>query len=154
MAGSGRAAVIAALFFCIMALRVDAQDVTLTSHDSRVEITGTLMGFDGEFYRVQTDYGELTVDGSGVFCEGPGCPDLQDFVAELELSGSATMGDVLMPALLQAYAQRAGFDAVREQEDSTRFTYILSRSDTGKVAARFRFRVGSVFVPVKQAWGI
>ena len=141
MSGLSRAAVFAALLFCWVPFQLSAQDVTLTSRDSRVEITGTLLGFDGEFYRVRTEYGELTVDGSGVLCEGPGCPDLQDFVAELQLSGSATMGDILMPALLQAYAQRAGYKAERTQQDPTRFTYVLTRRSSGKVAARFYFRV-------------
>ena len=95
-----------------------AQDVTLTSRDAAVEISGTLMGFDGEFYRVQTDYGELTVDGSGVSCIGPGCPNLQDFVAEIQLSGSATMGAVLMPALINAFAGRNGYTVAREDRDA------------------------------------
>ena len=136
-----RAAVFAALFVLAGPLALWAQDVTLTSRDNRVEIVGTLLGFDGEFYRIRTEYGELTVDGSGVLCDGPGCPDLQDYVAELQLSGSATMGSILMPALLQAYAQREGYDATREEVDASRFTYVLTRQDSGKVAARFHFRV-------------
>ena len=67
-----RAAVFAALFLFTAASAI-AQDVTLTSRDGKVEISGTLLGFDGEFYRLQSEYGELTVDGSGVSCEGPGC---------------------------------------------------------------------------------
>ncbi len=70
------AAFFAALFLLTTPLAGLAQDVTLTSHDGAVEISGTLRGFDGEFYRVDTIYGELTVDGSGVVCEGPGCPVL------------------------------------------------------------------------------
>ena len=81
-----RAAMVAALSFLSTALL--AQDVTLTSPDGQVELSGTLLGFDGEFYRIETVYGELTVDGSGVRCEGPACPNLQDFVAEVSLSGS------------------------------------------------------------------
>ncbi|OAN67736.1 cell envelope biogenesis protein OmpA [Sulfitobacter sp. EhC04] len=118
-----------------------AQDVALTSRDGKVELSGTLLGFDGEFYRVQTEYGELTIDGSGVLCAGPGCPNLEDFVAEVQLSGSATMGAVLMPALIDAYGQRADYLVTREDgEDPTRFTYLLSRRDTGKLAAQFHFR--------------
>lgn len=142
MIGLKRAAVFAAFFVCqgICAL---AQDVTLTSRDEKVEISGTLMGFDGEFYRVQTEYGELTVDGSGVSCEGPGCPNLQDFVAEIEMSGAATMGAVLMPALINAYAQRNGYTVAREDMDRTRFVLSLTRVDTGKLAARFGFRASN-----------
>lgn len=139
MANLKRAAIFAALFV-FAGLQALAQDVTLTSRDGKVELIGTLLGFDGEFYRLQTEYGELTVDGSGVNCEGPGCPNLQDFVAEVTLSGSATMGAVLMPALIDAFAQRNGYKVSRETLDATQFGYVLTRADTGKTAARFDFR--------------
>ncbi len=134
-----RAAVCAA-FFLFAALPLSAQDVTLSSRDGKVELSGTLLGFDGEFYRLSTEYGELTVDGSGVSCIGPGCPNLNDFVAEIQLSGSASMGAVLMPALIEAFAQRDGYTAVREEIDPTRFAYLLTRVETGKLAASFGFR--------------
>ncbi len=137
-----RAAVLAALFL-FSAVCAGAQDVTLKSRDGKVELNGTLLGFDGEFYRVSTDYGELSVDGSGVTCIGPGCPNLTDYVAEVELSGSATMGAVLMPALIDAYAQRNGYTVTREDEDATRFVLSLTRKDTGKLAARFGFRASN-----------
>ncbi len=136
-----RAAVFVALFLFAGWRVALAQDVTLTSRDGRVELNGTLLGFDGEFYRVETLYGELTVDGSGVLCEGPGCPDLVDFVADVALSGSATMGAVLMPALVEGFAQRNGYVVAREPVDATHFTYTLTDKRTGKMAARFRFRV-------------
>ena len=98
-----RVAVYAALFLVMGTLPVVAQDIALTSRDGKVELSGTLLGFDGEFYRVATEYGELTIDSSGVQCAGPGCPNLDNFVAELQLSGSATMGRVLMPALIDAF---------------------------------------------------
>lgn len=137
-----RAAVFAALFL-LSAGFAAAQDVTLSSRDAKVEISGTLLGFDGEFYRVDTEYGELTVDGSGVTCTGPGCPNLQDFVAEVQMSGSATMGAVLMPALIDAYARRNGYSVTREDEDWSSFALLLTRNDTGKLAARFGFRASN-----------
>ena len=74
-----RAATLAALFLVSLVQMLLAQDVTLTSRDGTVEISGDLLGFDGQFYRVQTIYGELTVDGSGVLCDGPACPNLVDY---------------------------------------------------------------------------
>ncbi|WP_299956025.1 phosphate ABC transporter substrate-binding/OmpA family protein [uncultured Roseobacter sp.] len=136
-----RAAVWAALFLCAFWRFAVAQDVTLTSRDGRIELTGTLLGFDGEFYRIDTLYGELTVDGSGVLCDGPGCPNLQDYVAELSISGSATMGAVLMPALIEGFALRNGYIALRMVEDKTHFNYSLTDEQTGKLAAVFFFRV-------------
>lgn len=138
-----RRAAIFAAFYLFSGTVVLSQDVTLTSRDEKVEISGMLLGFDGEFYRVQTEYGELTVDGSGVSCAGPGCPNLQDFVAEIEMSGAAIMGALLMPALIEAYAQRNGYNVTREDVDNTRFVLSLSRADTGKLAARFGFRASN-----------
>jgi len=136
------AAAFAALFLFVGTAAV-AQDVTLTSRDGKVALAGTLLGFDGEFYRVQTDYGELTVDGSGVSCAGPGCPNLVDFVAEVQFSGAAAMGAVLMPSLVDAYARRNGYSVIREELDTTGFDLLLSDKDSGKLAARFGFRASN-----------
>lgn len=136
-----RAAIFAALFFAGQTAPLLAQDVTLRSRDGAIELSGTLLGFDGEFYRIRSDYGELTVDGSGVLCEGPGCPSLTDFVAELRVSGSATIGAVLMPALIQAFALRNGFDAERQTLSDSQFVYSLTNRQTGKPAGRFQFHV-------------
>ncbi len=136
-----RAAVCAALSLLWLSGPATAQDVSLSSPDGAIEVVGNLLGFDGEFYRVETQFGELTVDGSGVRCDGPGCPSLSDFVAEITLSGSATMAEVLLPALIEGFALRNGFQTAREQEDSRQFEYTLSRD--GRMAARFIFYVSN-----------
>lgn len=136
-----RAATLAALTFCCTALPAAAQDVTLTSRDGGVEITGNLLGFDGEFYRVDTIYGEMTVDGSRVRCEGAGCPDLEAFVAEVTLSGAPTIGQVLMPALIEAFALREGLELTRDERSDIAVTYTLSNPDSGAPRGRFHLRL-------------
>ncbi len=138
-----RAAIFAALSLASLAAPAAAQDVTLTSRDGAVEITGSLVGYDGEFYRVDTVYGILTVDGSGVICDGPGCPDLTAFVAEFTFSGARTMGEVLLPSLVEAFAARSGYGVERRVVDDTHFTYLLSENSSGALAARIGFRVTS-----------
>ncbi|MDJ0628444.1 MAG: phosphate ABC transporter substrate-binding/OmpA family protein [Rhodobacter sp.] len=138
-----RAAIFAALFLWAMLGRAAAEDVTLTSRDGSVEITGNLLSFDGEFYRVDTVYGVLTLDGTGVICDGPGCPDLTAFVAEVTFSGSRTMGEVLMPALVEAFAARNGFGIERKVTSDTEFSYLLTDLASGAEAARLGFRVTS-----------
>ncbi len=138
-----RAAIFAALFFWAYPLASLAEDVTLTSRDGAVEITGTLLGFDGEFYRVDTQFGELTVDGSGVLCDGPGCPNLTDFVAEVTFSGSSTMAEKLLPALVEGFALRNGFTTERTQGEVDQFSYVLTSGETGRVVARFIFRISN-----------
>jgi phosphate transport system substrate-binding protein len=134
-----RAAVCAALFLSGTARALSAQDVTLASPDGEVEVTGTLLGFDGEYYRVETQFGELTVDGSGVSCEGPGCPNLSAYVAEVTLSGSSAMADVLLPALIEGFSLRNGLQTRREQAPGSGFTYVLLKD--GRAAARIHFLV-------------
>ena len=135
------AAVDAALFLFGTAVSLAAQDVTLSSPDGAVEITGDLLGFDGEFYRVETQFGELTVDGSGVVCDGPGCPSLSDFVAELTLSGSSTMAESLLPALIEGFALRNGYQTRRNALVDGDFEYLLQRDLA--LVARFTFLVSN-----------
>ncbi len=138
-----RAAVVAALFLMFGVCGAGAQDVALTSRDGKIELSGMLLGFDGEFYRIETEYGELTVDGSGVDCAGPGCPNLENFVAELQLSGSATMGAVLMPALIDAFATRNGFRTKRNDEGGGHITFVIEDERTNKTMARFRLNASN-----------
>jgi phosphate transport system substrate-binding protein len=134
------AAFCAALLLCLVGQAATAQDVTLRSRDGAIEVSGTLLGFDGQFYRVRTRYGELTVDGTGVLCDGVGCPSLSDYVAELTLSGSSTMGAVLVPALIESFALQAGLSAAREAQASGSVLYTLARRDSGAVVGRFAAR--------------
>lgn len=120
-----------------------AQDVTLTSRDGSVNIAGTLQSYDGEFYRLDTVYGPLTVDGQGVICTGEGCPDLEAFVAEFSLSGAAAMGRVLMPALIDAFARQRGLRLLREVLDESRSLFVLSDPLSGIDQARITLRLSS-----------
>src|SRR6056297_3179576 len=141
--GLVRAAIIAALFMIGTGQPVDAQDVTLTSRDGDVEISGNLLGFDGEFYRVDTVYGELTVDGSGVLCDGPGCPNLENYVARVTLAGAPVIGRVLMPALLEDFAIRNEYGLERVSDDDSGFTYALSHGTSNRLIGEFTFRLNN-----------
>lgn len=115
-----------------------AQDVSLTSQDRAFSVSGTLLGFDGEFYRVDTIYGPLTIDGQRVTCEGDGCPDLNTYVEEVSLSGTHLMAEVLIPALIQSFVDRQGLSVLREITDPTHSVFTIS--DQTRVRARFRLR--------------
>jgi len=138
-----RAAIFAALFLLFAVPPVAAQDVTLTSPDGKVEIVGTLLGFDGEFYRVETKFGELTIDGSGVLCDGPGCPSLTNYIAEVVFSGSSTMAEGLLPALIEGFALRNGLTTHRTALADSRFEYELTSAGTRIPVARFTFQVSN-----------
>lgn len=132
-----------AALLCFLGGTIWAQDVTLTSRDGTITLEGSLKGYDGEFYRIETPFGPLTVDAQGVVCDGPGCPDLTAFVAEIRLSGSARMGDVLMPALVERFGMDRGLQVRRIVQDDTHFRYDLSDPVTGRPVARFHFRIST-----------
>ena len=99
-----RAAIFAALLPCLAA----AQDVTLTSRDGALAIPGQLQGYDGEFFRIESAYGLLTIDASGVICDGPACPELTAPKAVIRLVGESDAGAALIPPLLAAFAASRG----------------------------------------------
>ena len=100
-----RAAIFAALLVPGVAA---AQDVALTSRDGSLTLTGSFIAFDGEYYRIDTAYGVLTVDGQGVICDGPACPDLTAPKAVIRLVGEADAGEALIAPLFQAFAEARG----------------------------------------------
>ncbi|MEM1272455.1 MAG: phosphate ABC transporter substrate-binding/OmpA family protein [Pseudomonadota bacterium] len=116
-----------------------AQDVTLTSSDGAIELSGSLIAFDGEFYRVDSIYGPLTVSADGVTCLGPGCPDLAAFVAEARFVGAPVIASELLPQLIETFALDRGFGVQRRLEPDGASRYTLSRAD-GSVAAEFLVR--------------
>lgn len=101
--------VVAAFWAAILILTpAKAQDVTLASREGGIVLSGTLQGFDGEFYRVDTAYGTLTVDAQGVICEGPACPDLAAPKAVIRIVGDGGPAQALLPPLFRAFAERRG----------------------------------------------
>jgi len=136
-------AMIAALIAIGLGLPAVAQDVTLTSRDGKISVSGRLLTYDGEFFRIDSEFGALTLDGTGVTCAGAGCPDLQAYVAEFTISGAQAMGAVLLPALIESYAAQSGMKLRRVMQDDAHFTYVLSLPDTGRPVAKIGFRLSN-----------
>ncbi|UWQ04709.1 phosphate ABC transporter substrate-binding/OmpA family protein [Aliiroseovarius crassostreae] len=138
-----RAAIGAALFLAMQAGQAGANDISLIARDGAMTLSGNLVGYDGAFYRIETEYGILTVDGSGVRCEGPGCPNLGPYVADLVISGAHEMASVLSPALVEGFALRQGYALTREELPETALRYTLYEGDTNQEAARITIRASS-----------
>ena len=76
-------------------------------------------------------------------CDGPGCPNLEDFVAEITISGAPEMARVLLPALVRGFARRAGYALRQEPSPESVQHYLLSQPRTGRAAGRFLIRSSS-----------
>jgi phosphate transport system substrate-binding protein len=114
-----------------------AQDVTLTAREGGITLEGALQGFDGEFYRIETRYGVLTVDAEGVICEGPGCPDLTVPLATIRFVGAPEAAAALLPSLWQAFAATRGLDYAVGTGDG--YAATLSEPASGKILANISF---------------
>ena len=99
----------AGIAICLTMDAASAQDITLTARDGALAISGSLQAYDGEFYTIKTAYGTLTVDGQGVICDGPGCPDLTAPRARIRIVGEADAGGRLILPLFQAFAAERGY---------------------------------------------
>lgn len=131
---AGLAALCVAATFGVSAA---AQDVTLVAREGGIVLSGTLQGYDGEFYRINTSYGLLTVDGQGVICEGPACPELVAPRATIRVVGAQDAAS-LLPALFQAFANARGL--VYEPQPGDTFAARILDPATRKVLADLSFQ--------------
>jgi phosphate transport system substrate-binding protein len=119
-----------------------AQDVTLTAREGGLTLSGTLQGYDGEFYRILTSYGVLTIDGEGVICDGPGCPDLTaPPFATIRVTGASDAGRALLPPLVLAFARQRGL--VQLPGEGSEYGMLLLEPATGNPLAEFTFSPSS-----------
>lgn len=118
-----------------------AQDATLTALNGGITISGFLQGYDGEFYRIETSYGLLTVDGQGVICDGPACPDLIAPKAVVRFVGASDAAMVLLPPLFKAFAASVRLDYA--ELSGPDFVAELRDPSTGKSLAEFSFKPAS-----------
>lgn len=114
-----------------------AQDVTLTALNGGIALNGLLQGYDGEFYRIETSYGLLTVDGQGVICDGPACPDLTSPKAVIRFVGAPDAGFAVLPALVAAFSASRGLGYERGTDAA--FASTITDPATGKTLATFSF---------------
>lgn len=126
---------LAALCVAVMAgVSAAAQDVTLVAREGGIVLSGTLQGFDGEFYKIDTAYGTLTVDGQGVICEGPACPELVAPKAVIRVVGAPDAA-ALLPALMQAFAASRGlvYEAAPDNDLADRILDPETRKDLAEI---------------------
>jgi len=124
------AAIFAVLFLAQQGM---AQDVTLTARDGGLALNGQLISYDGEFYRIETTYGGLTVDAEGVICDGPACPDLTAPMAAITVVGPPGPAERLLPSLFAGFATARGLTYVPGE------VAVILEPGSGQPLARIRF---------------
>lgn len=83
-----------------------AGSILLTDPDGGFRISGLLESFDGEFYRIQSLHGRLTIAGQGLVCSGPGCPETG--AADLVIDARSDYARDLLLTLVEAFEEERG----------------------------------------------
>ena len=106
-----RRGLLALLGATALATTVTADPVVLRSTDGTTNLNGELIGFDGEYYLLQTELGDLRVAAARVSCQGAGCPEIATVTAQTIAGGADTIAEGLMPLLLAGFATDLGAEA-------------------------------------------
>lgn len=88
-----------------------ALDVTLTSTDGTITVSGEFIDLVDDTYIVRTALGDLRIDASNMICEGEGCPTFEDVSADVAIVGSEEIGLGMMPLLMTGFAASMDADA-------------------------------------------
>jgi phosphate transport system substrate-binding protein len=113
-----------------------AQEIVLSAKDGDQKVTGSLIEYDGEFFRVETEFGPVTVDARTVTCVGDGCPVVSD-----EVETFAALGDpaITLP-LIEAFSLFQGGDVSVAGSDTKTVTV---KTESGDVLAKITVSEGS-----------
>jgi phosphate transport system substrate-binding protein len=135
-----------ALATCLVAspLIAQAQQVTISSKDNAVTITGELVSFDDETYVLDTDIGQLRLSRLATNCVGDGCPEL---TASLNLNVSVTEPQTaaLLQALVNGFVGTRNLSGLSVPDDNG----IVARIDLQNVGTSEA--AGAVSVSVQDA---
>lgn len=115
-----------------------AGPVQLVTPEGQVIIDGELLSRDGEFFRVETAFGPVTVDAGALRCTGAGCPDPTDLVARAHVTGESDLVFRLLPALLEVFADTNGLEALRIFIDDETVSWELREVSANRLIAELR----------------
>lgn len=122
-----------------------ADQVVLRSTDGTINLSGDLIGFDNEFYLLQTELGDLRVSADRVRCDGAGCPVFAEILPDVSIGGSDTITDGLMPLLLAGFATDANAESSTEktQAQGEFATTLIAEDGFGDEIGTYLVRSGS-----------
>ena len=87
-----------------------ADPVTLTLPDGSFSVLGEFVDFDGSFYKIDTEFGLLTMASDTVVCTGPPCPLIEDIIPRVVFSGDEVLGHALLLPLIKRFANSRGYN--------------------------------------------
>ena len=103
-------------------------EVTLSTKDGSLQVSGELISFDGTSYRIRTDLGLFSVPAGSVDCTGSECPGAGGVATGQTIRGTGS--DILLSTLLHEAIRSYGRDAQAgvkiESNDQGMTSYVLT----------------------------
>ncbi|WP_165775625.1 substrate-binding domain-containing protein [Paramylibacter kogurei] len=81
------------------AVVASAQDVTISTKDKALSITGQILFFNDEYIRLQTPQGPITLHADGLSCDGHNCPKPEQRLARIGFAGPGGLISNFIPEL-------------------------------------------------------
>ncbi|MBU2358999.1 MAG: OmpA family protein [Alphaproteobacteria bacterium] len=119
-----------------------AEEVTITSAQGALTLTGRIAGYDGTYLEIESSHGPVTLAYAGVTCAGADCPPRDGYIPTLRLSGEPVLSGLLVPALLAGYARETGLALAQEPETDDTARFVL-QDTAGDPLLHVRLRAGS-----------
>lgn len=118
---------------CALTGPVLAEDniVTVRATDQSVKLDGELLSYDDEVLVLRTPLGNISVRRDQVDCEGAACPGSL-LNADITIAGSGTIGQNLMPLLVERYASSKGAEIVDRLDLDDDTVSMNARGDGGQ----------------------
>ncbi len=115
----------------------DEARVTLSSPNSGLVIEGEFIEQKGEFFRVLTEDGPVTLDAGALVCEGPGCPPAEDRLVRSTIAGPADLLVELVAPLLEGFASSRSLAFAETFLSDENLVWTLSDPSNDQVLAQF-----------------
>lgn len=113
-----------------------AQNVVLQTNDGSTTLKGELVLFEDGFYTIKTALGQMRLSAARVNCQGDACPDLRvdESAVDFAIRGANTIGDELMPLLLEGFAGviNAEADIVTTTDSALKIATLVSDQGYGE----------------------
>lgn len=116
-----------------------ADTVRLFSENNNIDIQGEFLELSEGAYVIRTALGDLHISAEGVRCEGNACPSEKSDVQTVVLRGSSTIGQTLIPLLVEGYAaeQEGAVDVKPTQSGNETLAIISANAGFGDEIGRY-----------------
>ena len=117
---------------CILVLAlptvVNSKSLSLASKTGSLEINGTLLDFDGRYYSIESEYGNVVLDSKLFDCLGEGCQGNFSKTEVLEITSLPSLNAILLPALIENFARLAA-ETLDKIVDGAQTQFVIRRGE-------------------------